>query len=170
MNVFRIAAMLGFAVFVVLTAISTYGVARSESTTRAQDVVEVEPAVPVIQPNVRFQTVDVYVDTGDMPLAAYQFSVHSATRSALLAGLEGGEHPAFAPPPYYDPQALIDEKVIVAAFSTADDLPKGRTRVARLHVQVTGEKDAEYVATLQTAAGADGSVIPAKLTVETTNR
>ncbi|QOV88909.1 hypothetical protein [Humisphaera borealis] len=128
-------------------------------------IAEVPVAVPV-----RFETVDVYIDAGDKPLAAYQFTLHSATKTALLAGLEGGEHPAFAQPPYYDPRALIDERVIVAAYSTAEELPQGRTRVARLHVQVTGDKNAEYVATLQTAAGADGSIIPAKLTVETAVR
>ena len=134
---------------------------------------DLAPLVPVIQAPaqvVRFETVDIYIDAGDKPLAAYQFSVHSATKTALLAGLEGGEHPSFAHPPYYDPKALIDEKVIVAAYSTADTLPQGRTRVARLHVQVSGEKNPEYVATLQTAAAADGSIIPAKLTVETTVR
>lgn len=125
--------------------------------------------VPVVAA-ARFETVDVYIDAGETPLAAYQFTIQSATKSALLSGLEGGEHPAFSHPPYYDNAALIDEKVIVAAFSTADVLPQGRTRVARLHVQVQDEKDAEYVATLQTAAGADGSVIPAKVSVVVTKR
>lgn len=115
--------------------------------------------------DVRFETLDLYVDTGDKPLAAYQISLHSATGNALLSGLEGGEHPAFAQPPYYDPKALIDEKVIVAAFTTADQVPQGRTRVARLHVQVSGDKNPEYIATLQTAAGPEGTTFPARVTV-----
>ena len=115
---------------------------------------------------VRFQTVDVYVDPGDKPLAAYQFSVTAAAKTALLAGLEGGDHPAFARPPYYDPKALIDEAVVVAALSTADDLPRGRTRVARLHVQVTGRDDPRYDAKLHVAAGPDGTPLHAKVTVD----
>ena len=84
----------------------------------------------------------------------------------MLSGLEGGEHPAYARPPYYDPKALIDETVIVAGLSTADDLPRGRTRVARLHVQVTGAGDPRYEAKLHAAAGPDGAALDAKVTVE----
>src|SRR4051812_29732715 len=57
---------------------------------------------PATSPAVRFQTVDVYVDAGDKPLAAYQFTLHSGAKNALLSGLEGGEHAAFAKAPYYD--------------------------------------------------------------------
>jgi hypothetical protein len=126
------------------------------------------PAVPA--PSVRFETVDVYVDSGDRPLAAYQFTVTSAAGTALLAALEGGEHPAFAPTPYYDPAALVAERVVVAAFSTGQDLPRGNTRVARLHVQVTGDVDATYEATLQVAAGPDGTRVPATLTIRVARR
>lgn len=115
---------------------------------------------------VRFQTIDVYVDAGGKPLAAYQVSVRSAAKNALLSGLEGGDHPAFARPPYYDPKALIDETVIVAGLSTADDLPRGRTRVARLHVQVTGADDPRFEAKLHVAAGPDGAAVAATVTVE----
>jgi hypothetical protein len=117
-------------------------------------------------PAVRFQTVDIFVDPGDRPLAAYQFTLRSGTRNALLAGLEGGEHAAFGKPPYYDNKALIDEQVIVAAFSTDEQLPHGRTRVARLHVQVTGDQDPQYEVTLQTSAGPDGKAMEAKVSVE----
>ena len=81
-----------------------------------------------------------------------------------------GEHAAFRQPPYYDTRALIGERVVVAAFSTADALPQGRTRVARLHVQVSGDKNPEYVATLHTAAGPSGAVFPATVTVESASR
>jgi len=120
--------------------------------------------------DMRFSTVDVYVSSGDQPLAAYQFVVQAATQNVLLAGLEGGEHAAFRQAPYYDPKALLGERVVVAAFSTADALPRGRTRVARLHVQVSGDKDPEYIVTLQTAAGPDGGVIAATVTVESSSK
>ena len=58
-----------------------------------------------------------------------------------LVGIEGGEHAAFAQPPYYDPKALLNERIVIAAFNTAgaDKLPSGKTRVARLMVRVDGE-------------------------------
>ncbi len=117
-----------------------------------------------------FQTVDIYIDTADKPLAAYQFSLRSLTGNALLSGIAGAEHPAFAKPPYYDPKALIDEKVVIAALSTDESLPSGRTRVARLTVQVSGGEDPRYELTLQAAAGPDGNPVPAKVAVEATNR
>lgn len=116
---------------------------------------------------VRFEALDVFVDSGDNPLAAYQFELTAKTGDALLAGLEGGEHAAFKPAPYYDPRALLQNKVIVAAFSTRPDLPHGRTRVARLMVQVTGAAEPTYRAALTTAASADGKVIRAEVTVAT---
>ena len=113
---------------------------------------------------VRFEAVDVFVDSGDKPLAAYQVELTAKAGDALLAGLEGGEHAAFRPAPYYDPRALLNNKVIVAAFSTAADLPHGRTRVARLMVQVSGPAEPRFAATLTTAASADGKPIPAAVT------
>ncbi len=81
--------------------------------------------------------VDAFVDSGDRPLAAYQFEF-TAVRGEIV-GLEGGES-VFTDAPYYDPAALHptaaspDDRIIVAAFSTAVDLPRGVTRVARLHL------------------------------------
>ena len=51
--------------------------------------------------------------------------------------------------------------MIVAAFSNAADLPRGRTRVATLMVQITGDAEPAYDAKLVTAASADGKPIPA---------
>ncbi len=88
-----------------------------------------------------FVAIDIYIDSGNTPLAAYQFEF--TARGTKLVGVEGGEHAAFADAPYYDPAALADngnprqgERIIVAAFSTEHDLPTGRIRVARLHLQV----------------------------------
>jgi hypothetical protein len=117
-----------------------------------------------------FQTVDVFIDTGEKPLAAYQFSLRSLSGNALLSGIAGADHPAFAKPPYYDPKALIDERIVIAALSTDESLPSGRTRVARLTVQVSGGEDPRYELTLQAAAGPDGNPVPAKVTVEAKER
>ena len=110
--------------------------------------------------SVRFNAVDVYVDSGDKPLAAYQFEVKAQHGEVLLVGLEGGEPAAFRTAPYYDPSALLQNKVIVAAFSTAPQLPHGRTRVARLMVQVSGPNEPVYDATLSVAGSTDGKPIP----------
>ena len=111
---------------------------------------------------VRFEAVDVYVDAGDQPLAAYQFELQAAPPgAAVVVGVEGGEHAAFADPPYYDPAALKGGRIIIAAFDTGRDLPTGRTRVARLHMQVSGPEEADYTIQLQVAGSPDGERIEA---------
>src|SRR4030095_1590218 len=85
---------------------------------------------------VRFETVDVFVDTTDKSLAAYQLEFFTASGDVKIAGIEGGAHPAFATPPYYDPKAMQQDRVILAAFTTDDAaaLPVGRIRVATIHL------------------------------------
>lgn len=115
--------------------------------------------------SVRFGVVHVYVDSGNVPLGAYQFEITAKNGHVDLVGLEGGDHPAFHKAPYYDTHALLQDRIIVAAFSTADDLPKGKTRVATLQVRVTGDVDPAYTGTLQVAASSQGKPIDAKLIV-----
>jgi hypothetical protein len=105
----------------------------------------------------RFEAFDVFVDAGARPLAAWQVEVKpvGVRGQVTIVGIEGGEHAAFAGAPYYDPVAMQSERVIVAGLSTAADLPRGRTRVARIHVQVEGAEP-EWAAMVQAAAGADG--------------
>lgn len=91
--------------------------------------------------SVRFVAVDVFVDSGAQALAAYQFEF--VAKNAQIVGLEGGDS-VFHDAPYYDPAALhpaqesADDRIMVAAFSTASDLPRGRVRVARLHLMLDG--------------------------------
>ena len=113
----------------------------------------------------RFEWVDVYLDSGDAPLAAYQLELTAESGTFQIVGVEGGEHAAFVEPPYYDPAALQHDRVILAAFSTGDDLPTGSTRVARVHVMIEGERPS-YVATLTVAATADGGSIPVEIQLE----
>jgi hypothetical protein len=113
----------------------------------------------------RFEAVDVYVDSGKVPLAAWQFELAAESGNAIIVGVEGGEHAAFAEPPYYDPAALSKGRIIIASFSTGDDLPVGRTRVARLHMQVTGDTPPDYAVRLQVAASKDGERIDATASV-----
>jgi hypothetical protein len=116
-------------------------------------------------PSPRFAYVDVFVDAGDRPLAAYQLELVATQGDVTIVGIEGGEHAAFAEPPYYDPAALKDsERVIIGAFDTGDDLPHGRTRVARVHVRIAGPAP-EYELSLTVAADADANEIDATATL-----
>jgi hypothetical protein len=112
----------------------------------------------------RFETVDVFVDAHDTALAAYQLEFSARAGSIRIAGIEGGAHAAFSTPPYYDPKAMQQDRVILAAFSTGapSTLPSGRTRVATIHLQVRGSKPPEFQIKLQTAADASGRTTPAE--------
>ncbi|MDX2166940.1 MAG: hypothetical protein SF182_07755 [Deltaproteobacteria bacterium] len=107
-----------------------------------------------------FRPVEIWLDSGDVPLAAYQLEI-SAGGDAVIVGVEGGATPPFTDPPRYDPAALQGGRIILATFSTAADLPRGRTRVATLHVREAGDRAPQYHATVVAAAGADGRPIPA---------
>lgn len=127
-----------------------------------------EPAGPAVSKPAqsRFEAVDVFVDSGAQPLAAYQLEFLSTSGNARIVGIEGGEHPAFNQPPYYDPKAIQHERVILAALNTAsrDKLPNGKTRVATIHVQISGEREPKFELTLQAAASADGQPISVQAT------
>jgi hypothetical protein len=113
---------------------------------------------------VRFRAVDIFVDSKDIPLAAYQLEFTATNGTVKIVGIEGGAHPAFAQPPFYDPKAMQHERVILAAFSTAaaDKLPKGKTRVATIHLQTSGSIEPKFETKLQTAGGSDGKRIGAE--------
>ena len=116
-------------------------------------------------PGVRFEYIDVYVDSGDAPLAAYQFELTDSAGSIKIVGIEGGAHEAFATPPYYDPKALKNNRVIIAAFSTADALPADKTRVATVHVQVDVDVIPEITINLAVAGDVQGNEINAKVSI-----
>lgn len=116
------------------------------------------------QPAPRFAWVDISIDSGSVPLAAYQLELSSDAGKFEIVGIEGGEHAAFREPPYYDPAALKAGRVILAAFSTDDALPTGSTRVARVHVMLE-DAAPHYIATLKIAATADGTTIPVQVSV-----
>ena len=99
-----------------------------------------------------FRAVDLFVDSGNQPLAAYQLSFAAA--DAKIVGIEGGEHTAFAEPPYYDPKAMQNNHVVVAAFNTASpgQLPRGRTRIATIHIQTPASVERRYELKVEAAA------------------
>lgn len=122
---------------------------------------------PTETPKVRFAPVHIYADSGEKPLAAYQFELKAVLGQVEIVGVEGGEHAAFAEPGYYDPAALANDRIIIAAFNTGGDVPTGRTRIATIHLQITGEVEPKYEIELTVAADADGEEIPAEITIGT---
>lgn len=119
-------------------------------------------------PSTRFAVFDVFVNSHDAPLAAYQAEISFRNRSAKIVGIEGGEHAAFAQPPLYDPKAMQGERVIIAAFSTnrVANLPNGKTRVATIHVQTHGTEQLHPEAQLRVAGTAGGRKIQAEVVIQ----
>jgi hypothetical protein len=113
-----------------------------------------------------FRTVDIFVDAGGKPLAAYQLEFHAKRGNVKIVGIEGGADAVFKDPPYYDPKAMQQERVIIAAFSTEAEakLPKQKTRVASIHVLVSGEENPDYAVKLTVAADSNGKKIGADAT------
>jgi hypothetical protein len=118
------------------------------------------------QQRVSFVSLGIYIDSGSKSLAAYQFELKTTSGQITIVGVEGGQHPAFSQPPYYDPAALSKDRIIIAAFNTGKDLPTGRTRIATIHLQIIGSTQPEYQLALTVAADSDGKEIPATISFE----
>lgn len=128
------------------------------SPTRASSAAAAEPVGPP-----RFRTLDVMVDSA-RPLVAYQVAIDVLEGDGRVIGVEGGEAP-FSEPPYYDPAALMQGRIILAAFSTATALPPGRHRVATIHVREAGGEPVYQVA-LEVAGTTGGARVPAEVSLE----
>jgi hypothetical protein len=107
-------------------------------------------------------TIDIFVDSGAEPLAAYEVEFNDPTGRIRIIGVEGGDPAAFKAPPYYDPAALGRGRIVLAAYSTGSDLPTGKVRVARLLV-VGAAREPSYLLRLCAAGTSDGNKVPAKL-------
>jgi hypothetical protein len=107
----------------------------------------------------RFRAVDIFIDSRTTPLAAYQIHFAVSNAAAKIVGIEGGEPRPFREPPFHDLKAIQNERVIIAAFSTAPaaELPSGLIRVATIHLQVAGDTTPEFELKLQTAADPQGN-------------
>lgn len=140
------------------------GVNRPAQLTTTQ-VTQVEGPSDVTDDSVRFEAIDVFVDSGDELLAAWQFELASESDGVEIVGIEGGEHVAFREPPYYDTRAMRNNRVILAAFNTGNNLPSGKSRVARIQVQLQGPGVKEYRTKLWATATVDGVEIPAAVSI-----
>ena len=129
-------------------------------------------APEVDAPVVRFAAYDVFVDSEDEGLGAWQVDVKAAegqnAGTVKIVGIEGGETDVYKEPPVYDPRAMMRDRVIIGAWSTEKELPRGRTRVARIHVRLEGpaEWEPEFDVALDTAATGEGAVIAGEVSLE----
>jgi hypothetical protein len=119
----------------------------------------------------RFTTVDVFV-VSDTPVAAWQVELAERRGAMQIVGIERGDDATFRDPPFYDRVVLergVTDRVVLASFSMSDaeQLPRGRVRVARVHVRTTGAAEPDYEARLVAAGAADGRPIDAQLSLET---
>jgi|GEM_PF-5097207 len=110
---------------------------------------------------VRFRTLSVVLSS-DSSVAAYQLEL-VARGDVTLVGVEGGVAP-FDAPPYYDLEALGNDRIVVAALSATDALPPGVHRVVTFHVREASPA-ADYVVDLQATGGPDGKRVEATAAV-----
>ena len=115
---------------------------------------------------VSFFPLNIYIDSSTNELAAYQFELTTFKGQVKIVGVEGGDNAAFKEPPYYDPAALANNRIIIAAFNNSDDLPKGKTRVATIHLQATGNIEPAFEISLTLAAQKGGEKIHAEISFE----
>jgi hypothetical protein len=122
-------------------------------------VLFVASAADAARPRV-FGTIVVTLDPQGAELAGWQLRADFGKSDARIVGIEGGEHPAYAAPPHYDPRALNTGEIVLAALSSHEELPNESTVVAILHI----EHDRSGLPPLEVsevvAVDADGNEIP----------
>ncbi len=116
--------------------------------------------------SVRFAPVHVYIDSGRHSLGAFQFELRTIRGNVKIVGVENGEHKAYKDAPYYDPAALANNRIKIAAFNTSGELPSGKSRVATLHLMITGSIEPQYKLDLTVSADGDAEEIPAEISFE----
>lgn len=114
-----------------------------------------------------FAVYEVFVDSGEEKLAAYQLKISDERAAVKFLSVEGGEHASFAEAPKFDPKAIQQDVIKIAAFSldAAAKLPSGRVRVASLHVEIGPGLTPEWKAKVEAAAGPKGKKISAKVSI-----
>lgn len=116
-------------------------------------------------PAPHFVPVEVYLESPE-PVAAWQFEFADRAGAMKVVGIERGGHDAFPRAPYYDRDALANgtaSRIVVADYSLVAEsaLPRGRVRLATLHLMLEGEPD--FVLRLVTATAPDGAPVAASI-------
>ena len=113
----------------------------------------------------RFVPVEIHLDS-PQPVAAWQFELGDRNGAMKVVGIERGGISAFPDAPYYDRTAVAEGdagRIIVADYTLAGEsrLPRGRMRLATLHLMLDG--DADFELRLITATTFDGQAIDASI-------
>lgn len=117
-----------------------------------------------VQEPSRFAALEIVIDTGDKPLAAWQLELSCDPARGKIVGVEGGDPAPFRDAPYYDPAALHGGgRIVLAAFTTEPNAPAGKLRVARIHMEERGA--VEYTPKLITAGAPGGERFDAKIEI-----
>jgi hypothetical protein len=113
-----------------------------------------------------FMPLDIYIDSGDEPLAAYQFELRYDSWAYSIAGIEGGEG-ALSEAPYYDPRGMDAGRIVIASFTTERTPPAGRVRVATVHIAVDEDvtADEDFAVILVVAAGPEEQPVRAEIEI-----
>lgn len=108
-----------------------------------------------------FAVYDVFLEPHGEPMAAYQLKISDQNSAVKILSVEGGEHKSYQNPPFFDPKAIQQNVIKLAAFATdpADALPKRKTRVAALHVEINDDLKPRLVVAIEAAARPGGSRI-----------
>jgi hypothetical protein len=115
--------------------------------------------MPAKTAGIHFLGMDLWVDSHNEALAAYQVEITYDRSAVKIVGLEGGQAGSFTNAPYYDQKGFESGRIIVAAFTTDKDAPKGQTRVATIHIAVEGNAKPKLTCKLMTAAKSGGQRI-----------
>ena len=91
-----------------------------------------------------------------------------------VVGVENGESAAWSDAPYFDREAVnlgLADRIIVADYSLAPagELPDDRTRIATIHIQLSGQAEAEFDLRLIAATNTDGTKLDAEISIEQQN-
>jgi hypothetical protein len=105
-----------------------------------------------------FAVYDIFLDPDGNSLAAYQIKIWDRNAAIKIISVEGGEHTAFKDAPFFDPKAIQRNIIKLASFrvGTTETLPKSKTRIASLHVEIGPGLKPDLAVRLEAAARPGG--------------
>ena len=120
---------------------------------------------------IHFTSVDIWVNSGEEALAAYQTEIVYDKNKIIVVGIEGGEKNGFKRAPFYDLKGMKSGRIIIASFiKNKQNALNGKARIARLHLQVSGEKYNDFSIKLMAAANVKGEKIQPSVKIIKTDK